>query len=76
MLAYVVDGEVRKGAQLVIFDGHDERGDGWAEESLVHEFEYLLFGGHCVGRECPVFGRVGLRPVSYTHLTLPTICSV
>ena len=30
------------------------------------------------GRKCPDKGGMGVyaRPVSYTHLTLPTICSV
>eukprot|EP00961_Rhodomonas_salina_P092579 1245953-Rhodomonas_salina.1 len=39
-------------------------------------------GRLCVKREriwgvlVPVGGLAGLEPVSYTHLTLPTICSV
>eukprot|EP00975_Prorocentrum_lima_P020225 4259419-Prorocentrum_lima.AAC.1 len=32
---------------------------------------------HAEGRgDCGLYGVVAARPVSYTHLTLPTICSV
>ena len=35
-----------------------------------------LHDGVVIGSYCTVGPRVTLKPVSYTHLTLPTICSV
>eukprot|EP00969_Alexandrium_andersonii_P143920 6364147-Alexandrium_andersonii.AAC.1 len=40
--------------------------------SLMHAFTFVEQIGCHLGQE----GRAACKPVSYTHLTLPTICSV
>ena len=70
----------------IVGDVHGEIG---ALESLLGELGYDSSGHHPDGRrlvfvgdltdrgpDCPAVVRLVAEPVSYTHLTLPTICSV
>ena len=75
-----VDVEISKGleAEADVLEGDDDREyeirvrKGMSQEDLItavfHEFVHIK---QSVRREFPMF-----EPVSYTHLTLPTICSV
>eukprot|EP00975_Prorocentrum_lima_P026323 5532836-Prorocentrum_lima.AAC.1 len=46
-------------------------------ERLEHKSEQEGLGmGRTLGNTFPSLTESGIKPVSYTHLTLPTICSV
>eukprot|EP00969_Alexandrium_andersonii_P068060 3001889-Alexandrium_andersonii.AAC.1 len=56
------------GSEMCIRDSQGTPGGTWCSSSCKHEL--LTSSGGSSGR------RGSSRPVSYTHLTLPTICSV
>ena len=58
---------------LITIDGLSGAGKGTLALNLAHEFNYGILDSGALYR---LVGLVSQRTVSYTHLTLPTICSV
>ena len=47
-----------------------------AEQKIIDAFRVFFTEGQAVGSYIAGHLQAGSAPVSYTHLTLPTICSV
>eukprot|EP00969_Alexandrium_andersonii_P308536 13637190-Alexandrium_andersonii.AAC.1 len=62
MSASLVGSEMCIRDRLICIGCSGESGRAWSKRRL--------------GRPETLVGRIAQRPVSYTHLTLPTICSV